>query len=116
MEWQAWHFLNTSRPAAASPPGGVAVALPAVGACGCGSAAAIVCMAARSSFEDGSAAGCDAFEAAAGVGTGGLEAALEGAAGTAAVIGCCGCGSAAADTAGEGAAESTAAAGAVDDD
>src|SRR6516225_11781032 len=77
MEWQAWHFLNTSRPAAASPPAGGAVAAPpAVGACVCGSAAAIVCMAACSSLEDGCAAGCAALRAVAGAVGGGFEAAV----------------------------------------
>jgi hypothetical protein len=33
MEWQAWHFLKTRRPAAASPPVGVALGVGFAGAC-----------------------------------------------------------------------------------
>src|SRR5262245_49165278 len=117
IEWQAWHFLNTSRPAAASPLAGGAAAAPlADGVCaGGGSAAAMVCVVACWSLEDGCAGACDVLGDAAGAVGGGFEAAVEVAAGAAAAIWCwCAWGGAAAVSgAGDGLAV---AAGAVDDD
>jgi hypothetical protein len=117
MEWQAWHFLNTSRPAAGSPPAGGAAAAPlGVSACACGSAAAILCITAWSSLEDGCATGGGAFAGAAGAAEAGFGAAVEVAAGAAAAIWCWCCGGAAVSGAGDELAEWTAVAGAVDDD